>query len=76
MLNANQKKKIVDLIVNLEPEVEVLFNKFNPDEQNFIFQLIINQKSDKGFCIETNGTSKNLTTVTKFRKRMFPIKKL
>lgn len=73
-MTEDQKKEITKMMMNLKPKVEVKFSSFDTEQRNHIMQMIINQKRSLGFEIETNGTSEDPSSITKFRKLILPVK--
>lgn len=49
-------------------EIQWLKDYF-PEEKEYIIQLMESQKGIYNWILESNGTAKDKTTITKFRKR-------
>lgn len=70
MITDKQKKNILGIIYSMKHREELWFKSFSPEEREYIMSLIVNQKGDKGFSIETNGLSTEPNTITIFRKNI------
>lgn len=70
MLSDNQKKNVLGFINRMEVGEVVWLNEFQQNEKDFIIHLMENQNGSRGFLIESNGTAKDLNSITKIRKRL------
>lgn len=67
MITEKQKQNILGIIFNMKHFEVLYFKDFQPLEREYIMGLIINQKGDKGFSIQTDGHSERPETITRFR---------
>ena len=68
MITEKQKSNLVNIVYNMLPYEQRFFNEFLKEEKNYLLSLFEIQTGEKGFYIETNGTSSNPKTQTIFRK--------
>jgi hypothetical protein len=68
MITDRQKQSILTFVNNLPMGQISWFNEFLEDERDYLITLIENQTGRNGWVLETNGTAKDKTTITKFRK--------
>lgn len=63
-----QKSDVINIIYSMNFGEIKWFKDFLPEERDYIMQIIINQKKNKDFELDTNGSAASPETITKFRK--------
>ena len=69
MLSEKEKKNVLGFINQMKVGELYLLNEFSLEEKDYIIQLMEMQTGQRGWLIESNGTAKDLSTITKIRKR-------